>query len=163
MNMILVKGSLILAAAGIMGCLLAGCGGEKGAAQSSSSASSANSSAARDNSYEYWLEQKGAPTNLVYLSVSEESLGKLMKAEASNQPIFELGILARNGNAFAAYQKTPVELLENKGTCMKIRLLEGEWKGRIGWILAEFVKSRHSFLNSFQCHRLIHKILWTRA
>ncbi|MBN1570707.1 MAG: hypothetical protein JXA73_22890 [Acidobacteria bacterium] len=67
-----------------------------------------------------------------------------MKAETSNQPIFDLGILARNGNAFAAYQKTPVEILENKGTCMKVRLLEGEWKGRIGWILAEFVKSRHS-------------------
>jgi hypothetical protein len=62
------------------------------------------------------------------------------------QPIFELGILARNGNAFAAYQKTPVEILENKGTCMKVRLLEGEWKGRIGWIRAEFIKSRKLFL-----------------
>jgi hypothetical protein len=145
MNRILVKLSLILAIAGTMGYLLAGCGGEKGAAQNSTSASSANPSAATDNSYEYWLEQKGTPTNLVYLSVSEESLGKLMKAETSNQPIFDLGILARNGNAFAAYQKTPVEVLENKGTCMKVRLLEGEWKGRIGWILAEFVKSRHSY------------------
>ncbi len=145
MNRILAKCSLILAAAGIMGCLLAGCSGGKGAAQIASSTSSANSSTATDISYEYWLEQKGAPTNLVYLSVSEESLGKLMKAETSNQPIFELGILARNGNAFAAYQKTPVEILENKGTCMKVRLLEGEWKGRIGWIHAEFVKSRHSF------------------
>jgi hypothetical protein len=104
-----------------------------------------HSSTATDNSYEYWLEQKGTPTNLVYLSVSEESLGKLMKAVTSDQPIFELGILARNGTAFAAYQKTPVEILENKGTCMKVRLLEGEWKGRIGWILAEFVKSQHIF------------------
>jgi hypothetical protein len=139
------KRSLILAAAGIIGCLLAGCGGEKEAAQNSSSTSSANSSTATSNSYEFWLEQKGSPTNLVYLSVSEESLAKLMKAETSNQPIFELGILARNGNAFAAYQKTPVEILENKGTCMKVRLLEGEWKGRIGWIHAEFVISGHSF------------------
>ena len=145
MNRILVKLSLILAAAGIMGYLLSGCGGGKGAAQNSPSTSSENSSATTDNSYEYWLEQKGIPTNLVYLSVSEESLGRLMKAETSNQPIFDLGILARNGNAFAAYQKTPVEILENKGTCMKVRLLEGKWKGRIGWILAEFVKNRHSF------------------
>jgi hypothetical protein len=128
-----------------MGCLLAGCGGGKEAAQNSGSTSSANSSTAPDNSYEYWLEQKGSPTNLVYLSVSEESLGKLMKAETSNQPIFELGILARNGNAFAAYQKTPVEILENRGTCMRVRLLEGEWKGRIGWIHAEFIKNRNSF------------------
>lgn len=146
MNRILAKSSLIIAVVGIVGCIMAGCGGGKGAAQNSTSASSsANASAATDNSYEYWLEQKGTPTNLVYLSVSEESLGKLMKAATSNQPIFDLGILARNGNAFAAYQKTPVEILENKGTCMKVRLLEGEWKGRIGWILAEFVKSRHSF------------------
>ncbi len=145
MNRILVKLSLILATAGIMGCLLAGCGGGKGATQNSPSPSSVNNSTAADNSYEYWLEQKGTPTNLVYLSVSEESLGKLMKAETSNQPIFDLGILARNGNAFAAYQKTPVEILKNKGTCMKVRLLEGEWKGRIGWIHTEFVKSRHTF------------------
>ncbi len=145
MNRILAKLSLILAAVGIMGCLMAGCGAEKRAAQNSTSASLANSSTAADNSYEYWLEQKGTPTNLVYLSVSEESLGKLMKAVTSNQPIFDLGILARNGNAFAAYQKTPIEILENRGTCMRVRLLEGEWKGRIGWILAEFVKSRHSF------------------
>ena len=143
---ILAKCSLTLAAFGIMGCIMVGCGGGKGAAQKSASASSANSLAATDNSYEFWLEQKGTPTNLVYLSVSEESLGKLMKAEISNQAIFELGILARNGNAFAAYQKTPVEILENKGTCMKVRLLEGEWKGRIGWIHAKFVKSRHSLL-----------------
>ncbi len=143
MNRILTKCSLI-AVSGIMVCIMAGCGGGKEAAQNSTSASSANSSAKADNSYEYWLEQKGTPTNLVYLSVSEESLSKLMKAETSNQAIFELGILARNGNAFAAYQKTPVEILENKGTCMKVRLLEGEWKSRIGWILAEFVKSRHS-------------------
>jgi hypothetical protein len=124
---------------------MAGCGGGKGVAQNSGSAPSRNSSAATDNSYEYWLEQKDTPTNLVYLSVSEESLDKLMKAETSNQAIFDLGILARNGNAFAAYQKTPVEILENKGTCMKVRLLEGEWKGRIGWIHAEFVKHRNSF------------------
>jgi hypothetical protein len=145
MNRIPAKRSLILAAAGIMGCLLAGCGGGKGATQNSSSTSSANSSTAPDNSSEYWLEQKGSPTNLVYLSVSEESLGELMKAETSNQPIFELGILARNGSAFAAYQKTPAEILENKGTCMKVRLLEGEWKGRIGWIHAEFIKNKNSF------------------
>jgi hypothetical protein len=145
MNRILAKSSLIIATFGIMGCIMVGCGGGKEAAQNSTSASSANSSAARDNSYEYWLEQKGAPTNLVYLSVSEESLGKLMKAETSNQAIFELGILARNGNAFAAYQKTPVKILENKGTCMKVRLLEGEWKGRIGWIHAEHAKHRHSY------------------
>ncbi len=144
MNRILAKSSLIIAAFGIMGCIMVSCGGGKGAAQNSTSASSASSSAATDNSYEFWLEQKGTPTNLVYLSVSEESLGKLMKAETSNQPIFDLGILARNGNAFAAYQKTPVEILENKGTCMKVRLLEGEWKGRIGWILSEFVKSKNS-------------------
>ncbi len=144
MNRIIAKCSLIIAVLGIMGCIWTGCGGGKGAAQNSASASSANSSTATDNSYEYWLEQKGTPTNLVYLSVSEESLGKLMKAETSNQAIFELGILARNGNAFAASQKTPVEVLENKGTCMKVRLLEGEWKGRIGWILAKFVKSRYS-------------------
>jgi hypothetical protein len=141
MNRIPAKSSMILAAAGILACLLAGCSGGTGAAQNSSSASSTNSSPATDNSYEYWLEQKGSPTNLVYLAVSEESLGKLMKASTSNQPIFDLGILARNGNAFAAYQKTPVEILENKGTCIKVRLREGEWKGRIGWILAEFVKS----------------------
>jgi hypothetical protein len=145
MNRIHTKCYWFLAVVGMMGCLLAGCSGEQGAAQNSSSTSSANSSTAPDNSYEYWLEQKGSPMNLVYLSVSEESLGKLMKAETSNQPIFEVGILAGNGNAFAAYQKTPIEILENKGTCMKVRLLEGEWKGRIGWILAEFVKSRHSF------------------
>jgi hypothetical protein len=145
MNRILAKCSLIIAGLGVVGCIMAGCGGGKGAAQNSTSSSSANSSTAADNSYEYWLEQKGTPTNLVYLSVSEESLGKLMKAVTSNQPIFDLGILARNGTAFAAYQKTPVEILENKGTCIKVRLLEGEWKGRIGWILAEFVKNRNSF------------------
>jgi hypothetical protein len=144
MNKIQTRSLLMLAIAGIMGCLIASCSGGKGAAQNSSSTSSANSSTATDNSYEFWLEQKGSPTNLVYLSVSEESLGKLMKAETSNQPIFELGILARNGTAFAAYQKTLVEILENKGTCMKVRLLEGQWKNRIGWIHAEFVKSRHS-------------------
>ncbi len=142
MDRILAKCLLILAAAGIMVCLLAGCGGGKATTQNSASASSANSSTPTGNSYEFWLEQKGTPTNLVYLSVSEESLDKLMKAETSNQPIFDLGILARNGKAFAAYQKTPVEILENKGSRMKVRLLEGEWKGRIGWILAEFVKNR---------------------
>jgi hypothetical protein len=134
----------MLAALAIMGYLLAGCGGERGSAQNSGSTSS-NSSKVSNNSYEYWLEQKGSPANLVYLSVSEEFLAKLMKAETSNQPIFYLGILARNGNAFAAYQKTPVEILEDKGICMKVRLLEGEWKGRIGWIHAEFVKNRNSF------------------
>jgi hypothetical protein len=135
---------LPLAIAGIIGCLIAGCGGGNGAAQNSSPTSLANSLQVPDNSYEYWLGQKSSPSNLVYLSVSEESLGKLMQAETSNQPIFELGILARNGNAFAAYQKNPVEILENKSTCMKVRILEGEWKGRIGWIRAEFVKSRNS-------------------
>lgn len=145
MSRIHTRSYIILAIAGILGCLLVGYSGEKGAAQNSSSASPTNSSTVTDSSYEYLLEQKGSPTNLVYLSVSEESLGKLTKAEKSNQPIFEVGVLAGNGNAFAAYQKTPVEILENKGTCMKVRLLEGEWKGRIGWILAEFVKSRHSF------------------
>jgi hypothetical protein len=144
MNRVLAKGLLMLAAFAIMGYLLAGCGGERGTAQNSSSTST-SSSKVPDNSYGYWLEQKGSPTNLVYLSVSEESLGKLMKAETSNQPIFELGILARNGTAFAAYQKTPIEVLGNKGTCMKVRLLEGEWKGRIGWIQAEFVKNRNTF------------------
>ncbi len=84
MNRIPAKSSMILAAAGIMGCLLAGCGVEKGATQNSTSTSSANSPTATDNSYEYWLEQKGSPTNMVYLSVSEESLGRLMKAETSN-------------------------------------------------------------------------------
>ncbi|MBN1567101.1 MAG: hypothetical protein JXA73_04595 [Acidobacteria bacterium] len=116
MNKILVKCPLIIAVSGIVGCIMAGYGGGKGAAQNSTSASSANSLTATDNSHEYWLDQKGTPTNLVYLSISEESLGKLMKAVASNQPIFDLGILARNGNAFAAYQKTSAEILENKGT-----------------------------------------------
>jgi hypothetical protein len=134
---------LLITITAIMGCFPAGCGGEKGAAQNSNATSSTSSSQALDNSYEYWLEQKNS--NLAYLSVSEESPGKLIKAETSNQPIFEIGILARNGNAFAAYQKTPLEILENKGACMKVRLLEGQWKGRIGWIQAEFVKSRNSF------------------
>jgi len=145
MNRIHTKSYWFFAIVGLMACFMAGCSGEKGAAQNQRSTSPANSSSQTENSYEYWLEQKGTPTNLVYLSVSEESLGKLIKAEKSNQPIFEVGILTGNGNAFAAYQKTPVEILENKGTCMKVRLLEGEWKGRIGWIVADFVKSKNSF------------------
>lgn len=127
----------LMAIGAIMGCFIAGCSAGKGAAQNSSQIPSRN---------QRWLEQKGSPTNLVYLSVSEESLGRLIKAEASNQPIFETGILAGNGNAFAVYQKTPVEVLENKGTCMKVRLLDGQWKGRIGWIQSEFVKSRNASL-----------------
>jgi hypothetical protein len=145
MNRICARSYCLFAFVGIMGCFWVGCSREKGPAQNSGSTPSANASTVTDNSYEYWLEHKGSPANLVYLSVSEESLDKLIKAETSNQPIFEAGILVGNGHAFAAYQKTPVEILENKGTCMKVRLLDGEWKGRIGWILAKFVRSRNSF------------------
>jgi ribosomal protein S28E/S33 len=37
-----------------------------------------------------------------------------------------------------------VEILENKGTCAKVRILEGRDKGRIGWIQTEFIKSKNS-------------------
>jgi len=46
--------------------------------------------------------------------------------------VLETGILAGNGNAFAAYPKTPVEILENKGAfCAAANMESRPHKGSV--------------------------------
>ena len=143
MNRILAKSLLISAIAGIMGCLLVGCSRGKGATQNANQAFSPASSQQTGGAYDHWLDQKNE--RYAYLAISEETLGDLIKAEASNQPFHEISNLYTVGRVFGVDRNTPVEILENKGVCMKVRILEGAKKGKIGWIQAEFVKSKSSF------------------
>jgi hypothetical protein len=143
MNRILAKSLLISVIAGIMGCLLVSCRGGKGATQNTNQTPSPTSSQQTGGAYDHWLDQK--KERYAYLAISEETLGDLIKAEASNQAFHEISNLYTVGRVFGVDRNTPIEILENKGVCMKVRILEGAKKGKIGWIQAEFVKSKNSF------------------
>jgi hypothetical protein len=67
--------------------------------------------------YELVISDGSPYPRVIPNSLKQSFVLKLTKAETSDQPIFKIGILARNGNTFTAYHKTPVEILENKGTC----------------------------------------------
>ncbi len=143
MNRALVKNIVVLAIIALMGSLFVGCSGGKGATQTATQNANQPSAQSPDGAYDHWLDQKNE--RYAYLAISEETLGDLIKAEGSNQSFHEIGNLYTVGRVFGVDRNTPVEILENKGVCMKVRVLEGAKKGKIGWIQAEFVKSKNSF------------------
>jgi hypothetical protein len=140
MNNIRIKSLWLLAIIGIIGSLFAGCGKDKGVAQTSNEASTSSPlSPSNSSSTGHWIEQENSPVS--YLAVSEATLPKLIEAEASAQAFNDVGNLYSVGKVFDVDKKTAVEVLETKGTTTKVRILEGKMKGRTGWIQSEFVKS----------------------
>ena len=141
------KSLWLLAIVGIMGSFVIGCSGNKGPTQASDESSALAPAVAAKSGNDHWIEQENLPVS--YLAVNEETLPKLIEAEASSQPFFEVGNLYKLGRVFDVDKKTGVEILENKGVSIKVRILEGKMKGRIGWIQSEFVKSCHSSFGEY--------------
>ena len=135
-------GSIVLV--GIMACCFHffGCSSGAQAKKESAATPSSASSQAPDPAYDHWLNQKD--NQIAYLAVSEETLSTLIKAEESDQPFAAIGQIYGRGTVFGVNINTPVEILENKGTCAKVRILEGPKKGKLGWIQTEFIKSKNS-------------------
>jgi hypothetical protein len=136
--------SLTLFLLAILACCFhfIGCSSGAQAKKESAAIPSSAPSQTPDPGYDHWLNQKD--NQIAYLAVSEETLSTLIMAEESDQPFAAIGQIYGRGTVFGVNINTPVEILENKGTCAKVRILDGPKKGKLGWIQTEFIKSKNS-------------------
>lgn len=121
--------------ASIVACLLfASCNSSTEAAESPDSHIATTGNA-------YYIERSDKKP--LRLAISPEGLDLLKTIEKSENDLNALSdglALANLGRILSVDQRTPVEIVEIQSSTMKVRLLVGYHKGRVGWLPLEFVK-----------------------